>query len=78
MGKQSPNTQKQRFSWKCNFWILQIFAGLSILTSRISDIYLKDCLFYRTIYKMAPHAGLQDTECELGHVTSPNLLNDII
>ena len=78
MGKQSPNTQKQRVSRKCNFLISQKFAGLSILTSKISDSYLKDCLFHRKIYKMTPHAGLQDTECELGHMTSPNLLNDII
>ena len=52
------------------------FAGLSILTSEI--IYI----IYRTICKMAPNAGLQNTEhpikYELGHVTSPNLLGDVM
>ena len=47
-----------------------------------SDQYLKDWLFYRTICKMAPNAGLQNTErlikCELGHVTSSNLLDDVM
>ena len=61
-------------------------AGLSILTEeytlKISDRYLKDWLFYSTICKMALNAGLQNTErpikCELGHVTSPNLLGDVM
>ena len=59
--------QKSR---KSRFWEMKLldmltsrnFEGLSILTSELIpenlDRYLKDWLFYRTICKMAPNAGL--------------------
>ena len=70
---KSPNTQNQPVSWNPGN-----FAWLSILTSEVLYRYLKDWLSYIKFHKMAPNAGLIDTKCELGHITSPNLLGEVM
>ena len=61
-------------------------AELSILPSKIIltilYIHILEWLFYRTICKMPKKAGLWNTEqpirCEIGHVTLPNLLGNVM
>ena len=59
------------------------FAGLSLLTSKIypeiSDRYVQNRQFYRKVCEMPKNAGTErPLKCEIGHVTSLNLLGDVI
>ena len=67
---KSPKTHKQLVSWKCILWTLQNLQDYQYWRQKFQIVILKW------------HQMLQDTErpikCELGHRTSPNLLDDII